>query len=501
MLSKPTKKNKLNWYTITKKYWKEQLFFWFLTTLSALLNYIMDVNVARVIEKLIKNEGDLGTNVTFKFWNKNLWTFQDRSSFLWFMAAYVTIYCLVVIAHIYYSFYFSNKISRFLKLKISQKLFLLNKFNEEQILANLDNDEKTFTRMVVSYPNQIYYFLLTGFLIFTGLWIAKTKEIIASNVLIYGAVGLIFVALICLVLNYFVYKKDLSLQKKLEKIKKEENTLVNNRNLIVKKSLTNVYQEKYQQEINKVYSLNNKKEWNFTLALSIPSFSIIPYIEYIILPLICIKSGKYDYPSLSLLNKLYGHEKKMIDRLKDYSYYFSAKKRLNWLLSQPERDDYQKNEIISEQVENISLKGVDFNYEKGKLVLNNCNFEFQKGKVNHLQGANGFGKSTIISLIVGLHQPNEGEILINNKHKLNEINLIKWREKIVYAEHQNLVDNGLSTGQKQLIELENLFQTDANKEIFIFDEADNALDESNKKEFRERINKLSKKKLVILISH
>ena len=36
---------------------------------------------------------------------------------------------------------------------------------------------------------------------------------------------------------------------------------------------------------------------------------------------------------------------------------------------------------------------------------------------------------------------------------------------------------------------------------FIFDEADNALDENNQKKFRQKIEKISKKKLVILISH
>jgi len=39
------------------------------------------------------------------------------------------------------------------------------------------------------------------------------------------------------------------------------------------------------------------------------------------------------------------------------------------------------------------------------------------------------------------------------------------------------------------------------KEIFIFDEADNALDENNQKKFRRKIEKISKKKLVVLISH
>jgi len=63
------------------------------------------------------------------------------------------------------------------------------------------------------------------------------------------------------------------------------------------------------------------------------------------------------------------------------------------------------------------------------------------------------------------------------------------------------VENGLSTGQKQLTDLSNLFANNESKEIFIFDEADNALDENNKKEFRQKIEKISKKKLVILVSH
>jgi ABC-type bacteriocin/lantibiotic exporter with double-glycine peptidase domain len=64
-----------------------------------------------------------------------------------------------------------------------------------------------------------------------------------------------------------------------------------------------------------------------------------------------------------------------------------------------------------------------------------------------------------------------------------------------------LVENDLSTGQKQLADLNSLFTKSQKKEIFIFDEADNALDESNRQEFRQKVEKISKKKLVILISH
>ncbi|CAI2183199.1 1219_t:CDS:2, partial [Funneliformis geosporum] len=132
--------------------------------------------------------------------------------------------------------------------------------------------------------------------------------------------------------------------------------------------------------------------------------------------------------------------KKMTERLRFYPFGLSAQKQINNFLAQPERNDIQKDIIIEESVKNITLRQVSF------------------GKVNHLTGENG-------------------------------------SEKIAYAEHENLIENGLSTGQKQLADLNQIFATSENKEIFIFDEADNALDENNKKEFRQKIEKISKKKL------
>ncbi|CAG8571276.1 9944_t:CDS:2 [Paraglomus brasilianum] len=96
---------------------------------------------------------------------------------------------------------------------------------------------------------------------------------------------------------------------------------------------------------------------------------------------------------------------------------------------------------------------------------------------------------------MGLYQPQEGKILINQKYKVSEINLNQWRKKIAYAEHNNLVENGLSTGQKQWADLDKLFENSEKKEVFIFDEADNALDENKKKEFLQKIEKISKNKL------
>jgi ATP-binding cassette subfamily B protein len=118
--------------------------------------------------------------------------------------------------------------------------------------------------------------------------------------------------------------------------------------------------------------------------------------------------------------------------------------------------------------------------------------------INILQAPNGFGKTTIIDLLFGIYQPHKGEILINNKYKLSELNLIKWREKIAYAESSNFVKSNLSLGQKQLIDLQETLE--GRKEIYIFDEADNNLDENNKNIIEKRLEMLGQKKLVIIMT-
>ncbi|CAI2171412.1 8196_t:CDS:2 [Funneliformis geosporum] len=223
-----------------------------------------------------------------------------------------------------------------------------------------------------------------------------------------------------MVFQYLHYKKDLAFQKPLEKETEKEKFLVNNRDLIIKKNLSSTYGANYNNSL----------------------FAPFLFLRF-------IKNEASGRAANNLVG-LADSTKKMTERLRFYPFGLSAQKQINNFLAQPERNDIQKDIIIEESVKNITLRQVSF------------------GKVNHLTGENGSGKSTIMSLIM---------------------------EKIAYAEHENLIENGLSTGQKQLADLNQIFATSENKEIFIFDEADNALDENNKKEFRQKIEKISKKKL------
>lgn len=63
----------------------------------------------------------------------------------------------------------------------------------------------------------------------------------------------------------------------------------------------------------------------------------------------------------------------------------------------------------------FKLKDVCYNYEDGKQVLNNINYEFDKSKVYAITGRSGTGKTTLLSLMSGLDNPKSGKIIYNGE--------------------------------------------------------------------------------------
>ncbi|CAI2178344.1 18141_t:CDS:2, partial [Funneliformis geosporum] len=245
------------------------------------------------------------------------------------------------------------------KKDLMKKLFRLEgTLDRKKALALFNHDARLFGYNLVFFPNQIYYVILSS--------------------------GLGF---------YFVSKaggslKDSKLRQISEAEIKKEDTIINSRDLIIKKGLVTSFQKQYESSVNQTISFTNKRDLTYTLYWVVPSFSLITYADFIFLPLVLGK-GKEALTAMKMFGKVFGGGKKSIERARDYPYYFSAKKRLNNFLNLPERDDIQKNILISNPITNITLKKVSFAYEKKKPVLKKLDCEFQIGKINHLAGENG----------------------------------------------------------------------------------------------------------------
>ena len=72
----------------------------------------------------------------------------------------------------------------------------------------------------------------------------------------------------------------------------------------------------------------------------------------------------------------------------------------------------------------------------GVHALDDVSFEVRKGEIHCLVGENGSGKSTMIKVIAGVYEPDEGEIIISGKSfkRLHPIDTIREGIQIIYQD-------------------------------------------------------------------
>jgi len=93
----------------------------------------------------------------------------------------------------------------------------------------------------------------------------------------------------------------------------------------------------------------------------------------------------------------------------------------------------------------LEFDSVSFRYA-AKVVLDGASFSIPAGEVVAIIGPSGAGKTTIADLIIGLHQPEAGMILVDDL-PLPEFDLRGWREMIGYVPqemflfHDTVYDN------------------------------------------------------------
>jgi len=87
----------------------------------------------------------------------------------------------------------------------------------------------------------------------------------------------------------------------------------------------------------------------------------------------------------------------------------------------------------------LALQNVSYKYEGGKKVIfNEVNMSFDKGKVYTIVGKSGAGKSTLLNLLAGLDVATAGSVIYENEN-LAEINRNRYR-----AQKAGIIFQGLN---------------------------------------------------------
>ena len=163
MNKKNDKVKKINFISLTKKYWKEQFLFYVICTLSSIGSFLISENGTKVfIKKMQTNSSD---NFLF-FFGKKIKNFgNNKREYLFCITLLVFAYFTIVFIHVWFSFYLRNKIRNFIKKIIVNKLFTLKKYNDgKEISSLLTYNIKVFSEFIFYIPNQIYYVLFSAFL-------------------------------------------------------------------------------------------------------------------------------------------------------------------------------------------------------------------------------------------------------------------------------------------------------------------------------------------------
>lgn len=91
-------------------------------------------------------------------------------------------------------------------------------------------------------------------------------------------------------------------------------------------------------------------------------------------------------------------------------------------------------------VTQIKFDNVDFSYDSNEHVLKELSFAVERGEFVGFVGQSGAGKSTIVSLLARLYEPDRGEIRADGI-PISEYELSEWRSRIAVVRQQPFIFN------------------------------------------------------------
>ena len=220
-----------------------------------------------------------------------------------------------------------------------------------------------------------------------------------------------------------------------------------------------------------------------------------------------------------------------------------AAKRIEEAIALPAES--KEGASFNEPVHSLSMEHVTFGYDPSHPVLKDITLSIERGSKVALVGPTGCGKTTLLSLLMRFYNEQEGHFYFNDK-ELSSSNLfdIRCKEGIILQDalmlngtiaenialgnpkasfeeikvaakkagahefiralpngYQTVLtkNNGLSEGQKQLINLARVLLVD--KEVMLLDEATSHIDLLTEMRLSESFNLLCKGKTSLIVAH
>jgi len=94
------------------------------------------------------------------------------------------------------------------------------------------------------------------------------------------------------------------------------------------------------------------------------------------------------------------------------------------------------------EINSISIQNLSFRFAGRSELFHNVNIEIQKGKFTAIVGESGSGKSTIGQILQRFYKFENGNIILNDQYKLQEIELKNYRNLLAVIPQEITIFNG-----------------------------------------------------------